>query len=48
MAEWIRRVFRTQGLPYPKNNTFELTLARSILRTPLLDLDAGLRLEYPS
>ncbi len=37
-----------QGLPYPKNNTFELTLARSILRTPLLDLDAGLRLEYPS
>ncbi len=37
-----------QDLPYPRNNTFDLTLARSILKTPLLDLDTGLRLEYPS
>jgi dTDP-4-dehydrorhamnose reductase len=36
-----------QGLPYPRNNTFDLTLAQSVLKTPLLDLDTGLSLEYP-
>lgn len=33
---------------YPKNNTFDLSLASSLLKTPLLDLEAGLAREYPS
>ena len=35
-------------IPYPKNNTFDLSLASEILKTPLLDLDEGLAVEYPS
>jgi dTDP-4-dehydrorhamnose reductase len=35
-------------VPYPKNNTFDLSLAQSLLKTPLLSLDEGLALEYPS
>ncbi len=34
-------------IPYPKNNTFDLSLAQSLLKTPLLGLDEGLALEYP-
>lgn len=34
------------GMPYPKNNTFDLTLAKNLLRTPLLNLEDGLVLEY--
>lgn len=33
---------------YPKNNTFDLTLASRLLKTPLLDLEQGLALEYPA
>jgi len=32
---------------YPRDNTFNLALARRILKTPLLNLDDGLALEYP-
>ena len=35
-------------IPYPKNNTFDLSLASDIMKTPLLDLDEGLAIEYPS
>ncbi|MBU1652402.1 SDR family oxidoreductase [bacterium] len=34
-------------IPYPKNNTFDLHLAQKLLKTPLLDLEEGLALEYP-
>jgi len=34
-------------IPYPKNNTFNLHLAREVLKTPLLSIDEGLALEYP-
>lgn len=33
-------------IAYPRNNTFDLTLATRLLKTPLLDLDAGLETEY--
>ena len=33
---------------YPRNNTFDLTLASQVLKTPLLGLDDGLLREYPS
>ncbi len=33
---------------HPRNNTFDLAKAKNILKTPLLDLGAGLALEYPS
>ncbi|HEX7343128.1 MAG TPA: SDR family oxidoreductase, partial [bacterium] len=32
---------------YPRNNTFDLSLASKVLKTPLLGLDEGLALEYP-
>jgi dTDP-4-dehydrorhamnose reductase len=35
------------GVRYPRDNTFDLTLVQRVLKTPLLDLDAGLALEYP-
>ncbi|MCX6640173.1 MAG: SDR family oxidoreductase [bacterium] len=33
---------------YPKNNTFDLSLAGKILKTTLLNIDQGLVLEYPA
>lgn len=35
-------------IPYPRNNTFDLSQALNVLKTPLLGLDAGLAIEYPS
>ncbi|TKJ41810.1 hypothetical protein CEE37_04375 [candidate division LCP-89 bacterium B3_LCP] len=36
-----------RDVPYPKNNTFDLSLAKSLLKTRLLAIDDGLDLEYP-
>jgi dTDP-4-dehydrorhamnose reductase len=35
-------------IPYPLKNTFNVELASEVLQTPLLNLDEGLALEYPS
>ncbi len=34
-------------ISYPKNNTFNISLAQKTLKTPLLNLTDGLKLEYP-
>lgn len=38
---------RVPKIIYPKRNTFSLNLVHRLLKTPLLDIDTGLALEYP-